>query len=111
MDILECTHLMSIFIDLLDGHAVLWPIVSSIKVTYAQAASVLGEQMSSLVPLRSPMTGFHYPSSSSGTVAGIHIEPFTNAVEQQGDQTDVEWQSLSLMFDPAYFLSMTHEDL
>ena len=57
------------------------------------------------------MTGFLYSSSSSDTTTGIQIEPFTNAVEQQGDQTDLEWQSLSLMFDPAYFLSMTHEDL
>jgi len=39
------------------------------------------------------------------------VEPFTNESEAQGDQTDMGWQNLSLMFDPAYFLSMTHEDL
>jgi len=111
MDTLECNHLIKIIIRLLDGHAILWPIVSSIKVTYAQVARVLGEQMSSLVPLRSPIIGLYYPSSSSDAATGIHLEPFTNAVEHQGDQTDLEWQSLSLMFDPAYFLSMTHEDL
>jgi len=39
------------------------------------------------------------------------IEPTTNELEAQGDQSDMGWQNLSLMFDPAYFLSMTHEDL
>jgi hypothetical protein len=43
--------------------------------------------------------------------AGATIEPTTNESEAQGDQSDMGWQNLSLMFDPAYFLSMTHEDL
>jgi hypothetical protein len=41
----------------------------------------------------------------------LSTDPFITAVEEQGDQTDMGWQNLSLMFDPAYFLSMTHEDL
>ena len=43
MSSLECCHLIKILVELLDGHATLWPIVSSIKATYAQAAVVLGE--------------------------------------------------------------------
>jgi len=43
MSSLECSHLLKILVELLDGHAALWPIVTSIKATYAQAAVVLGE--------------------------------------------------------------------
>jgi hypothetical protein len=43
MSTLECSHFIKILVELLDGHAALWPIVSSIKATYAQAAVVLGE--------------------------------------------------------------------
>jgi hypothetical protein len=56
-------------------------------------------------------TGVHYPSSSAETATELVVEPFNNALEGQGDQTDMGWQNLSLMFDPAYFLSMTHGDL
>jgi hypothetical protein len=63
------------------------------------------------VSLRLYRTGFHYPDSSADTATGLSTDPFTTAVEEQGNQTDMGWQNLSLMFDPAYFLSMTHEDL
>ena len=43
MSSLECSHLLKILVELLDGHAALWPIVTSIKAIYAQAAVVLGE--------------------------------------------------------------------
>lgn len=64
-----------------------------------------------LVSLRLLRIGFPYPSDLARSAAGAMIEPFTNDSEPQGDQTDMGWQNLSLMFDPAYFLSMTHEDL
>jgi hypothetical protein len=64
----------------------------------------------SLSPL-TEKTGVHHPSSSADIATGLSTDPFTDAVEDQGDQTDMGWQNLSLMFDPAYFLSMTHEDL
>lgn len=43
MGTLEGEQMLGILIELLDGHASLWPIVSSIKATYVQAAGVLGE--------------------------------------------------------------------
>jgi hypothetical protein len=41
--VLEGGQLLKILVELLDGHASLWPIVSSIKTTYAHAATALGE--------------------------------------------------------------------
>jgi hypothetical protein len=67
--------------------------------------------MSSFSLPRSLGTGLHYPSDLAENSGGATIEPTTNDSEAQGDQTDMGWQNLSLMFDPAYFLSMTHEDL
>ena len=45
----EGNMILKILIELLDGHAELWPIVSSMKTTYAQAATVLGEAHSPLL--------------------------------------------------------------
>jgi len=67
--------------------------------------------MSSFGLPRSLRTGLQYPSDLADSTAGTMIEPTTNELEAQGDQSDMGWQNLSLMFDPAYFLSMTHEDL
>ena len=43
--------------------------------------------------------------------AGSTEEMFANGRADLAAQTDMGWQNLSLMFDPAYFLSITHEDL
>ena len=47
--VVEANNLLKILVELLDGHAALWPIVASIQTTYAQAATVLGESTRPLV--------------------------------------------------------------
>lgn len=55
--VVEANNLLKILVELLDGHATLWPIVASIKTTYAQAATVLGGStiLSAADKFRSPL--------------------------------------------------------
>jgi hypothetical protein len=107
MGTLEGDQMLKILVELLDGHAALWPIVASIKATYARAAVILGERIDlhSSAFLTTP--GLRFPSTSTCPMDG----PLEKSLLNVEDQTDMGWQNLSLMFDPAYFLSMTHEDL
>jgi len=56
--------------------------------------------------------GLHYPNLTAaiGSIPanGPSVDTLVGGAD---DQTEMGWQNLSLMFDPAYFLSMTHEDL
>lgn len=57
-------------------------------------------------------SGLRYPNLTAAIGSLQGSGPLTSTlVGGTGDQTEMGWQNLSLMFDPAYFLSMTHEDL
>lgn len=102
----EGSQLVRLYVPLLAGHESLWPLVVDMKVAFRQAVQALGEagHMYSRAAANSD-AGFSLPANE-GAMGGV--DGLGHMVE---NSEEMAWQSLSLMFDPTCFLSMTHDDL
>lgn len=107
--LVEANHLLRHFLPLLDGHVALWPVVRDMKSAYCKAAQLLGEDFtcpSGYVQLTVP--GLTVPETNEATDATSHA---LGSGPLLGGDDNAAWQDLSLMFDPTFFLSMTHDEL